>query len=251
MNELQILSIDLKVPQQNFEQEMQECIDVYLDDTGIQMTASATQMRTKHGKNMFKIIIENSNSDNFTILAEQDDTTGDVTFSPFKFSNFNNGFYSGKCSPSVLGQNEDPAVCWNTLAKAFCYKHKGTYASILNSETTLIKDGVTQRQASQAIIDDDGNVYCARKTRSISGEEEDVDFTVRKPIAEWLSENREVGVAIAKLSLIDKMNYIGKHLVAARLNDEIDSDEFVDIFRQAGIIGFSDASILNIYKLLM
>ena len=47
------------------------------------------------------------------------------------------------------------------------------------------------------------------------------------------------------------MNYIGKYLVAARLNDEIDSDEFVDIFRQAGVIGFSDASILSIYKLLM
>lgn len=251
MNELQILSIDLKIPKQEFEQEVNDSINVYLDDTGHQMNVEINSMRTKHGKSMFKIITKNNNSDDFTILAEQDDASGEVIFSSFKFSNFNNGFYSGACSVSLIGTEEDPAVFWNTFMRQLCIKHKGTYASILNSETILVKDGVTQRQASQAIIDDDGNVYCARKTKSISGEDEDVDFTVRKPISEWLSENREVGVAIAKLPLIDKMNYIGKHLVAARLNDEIDSDEFVDIFRQAGIIGFSDASILNIYKLLM
>ena len=49
----------------------------------------------------------------------------------------------------------------------------------------------------------------------------------------------------------DKMNYIGKYLINAKLKEEIDSEEFLDIFCQAGIIGFSEQSVINIYKLIM
>ena len=52
-------------------------------------------------------------------------------------------------------------------------------------------------------------------------------------------------------NLNQQMDIIGKWLIQARCNDEIDSSEFMDIFCQAGILGFSDQSVLNIYKLLM
>ena len=70
-------------------------------------------------------------------------------------------------------------------------------------------------------------------------------------ISQWLSEHRNVAAAISQIpDVADKMNYIGKYLIKERLSDKIDQDEFMDIFRQAGLFGFSDQSVLNIYKLL-
>ena len=49
------------------------------------------------------------------------------------------------------------------------------------------------------------------------------------------------------------MNYIGKYVVELKARDEIEAEEFKDIFIQAGLFtsGFSGEKTLNmIYKLL-
>jgi len=252
MSKLQILAIDLKMPISDFEQESEEFVRNYSNNYGYDMAIGIKPMRTIHGKNMFKIEIKNDTSDNFTIVAEQDDISGDIVFAPLKFSNMNDGFYSSSCDPSKQNTAKEPAIFWNSMMENMSLTHEGTYASVSDSETILIKEGNRRQKAVIALVDTDGEVYSCLKAKNISGEQDDVEFTVRTSIAEWLGENTEVAAAISRMtSVIDKMNYIGKYLVAARLNDEIDSDEFVDIFRQAGVIGFSDASILSIYKLLM
>ena len=131
--------------------------------------------------------------------------------------------------------------------------HKATVAFVdAKSDVTLIKEGNIQNKVSLAIVDSNGNVYSNLKAKSINSiDDDDVDFHVKKPINEWLQEHKEVGAAISKLPLNQKMDYIGKYLIQARVNDEIDASEFADIFCQAGLFGFSDPSVLKIYKLLM
>ena len=78
-------------------------------------------------------------------------------------------------------------------------------------------------------------------------------------IGEWNKQRKlEDPVFAAKLndkntSTIDKMNYIGKYVVELKARDEIEAEEFKDIFIQAGLFtsGFSGEKTLNmIYKLL-
>jgi len=251
MSDLQILNIDLKMEELTFTNEVHDFASDYENNYGPLMKMDIKQMRTKHGKNMFKIEIKNDTGGDFTIIAEQNDITGEMMFSPLTLSNMEFGFYSITCDVSEEKTVRDPSKFWNSLIQEMCRSHQGTYASIYDSDVTLIKEGKTKNKAALALVDSDGEVHCCINAKTVSGGQDDVNFSVNIPISEWMGEHQDVASAIGKMSITDKMDYIGKYLVAARLNDEIDSDEFVDIFRQAGVIGFSDTSILNIYKLLM
>ncbi len=251
MSDLQILNIDLKMEELPFTNEFHDFANNYENNYGPLMKMDVKSMRTKHGKNMFKIEIKNDNGSDFSIVAEQNDVTGEMMFLPLTLSNMEHGFYSVSVDVSEAKTVSDPSKFWNSFMQSLCVSHQGTYVSLYDSDVTLIKDGKPRNKASLAIVDSDGEVHCCINAKKISGGQDDVNFSVNVPISEWMADHQDVAAAIGKMSIIEKMDYIGKYLVAARLNDEIDSDEFVDIFRQAGIIGFSDTSILNIYKLLM
>ena len=54
-------------------------------------------------------------------------------------------------------------------------------------------------------------------------------------------------------STTDKMTYIGKYVISLKAKDEIEAEEFKDVFIQAGLFtsGFSnDKTLSMIYKLL-
>ena len=249
MFDLQIASIELKMPVQDFETALQDCIDDYHED----MDYTMKSMRTRHGKNMYKITIDNQQSSTIEIVGEQDDVSGDIYLHPFKLSNMNDSFYKVNCiDANISGTDIDPSMFFCHAMSIICKKQKGSFAYIdAKGKVTIIKDGSEKRGSSIALVDSDGNVYSCVGAKSVKGVTDSADFTVRKPINEWLGENPEVQIAIAKLPLADKMNYIGKYLINAKLNEEIDADEFTDIFCQAGIFGFTEPSVLNIYKLIM
>lgn len=249
MHNLEIADIELKMSVQDFETALQHCIDNYSEH----MNYALKPMRTKRGKSMYKLSIDNGDNDTIDIIGEQDDVSGDIHFHPLKLQNMNESFYSTHyCDYDTVGQPEDPAMFVCYALSELCDNHKGSFAYIdPNGDKVVIKDGTRKRSLSVALVDGDGNVYSCAGAKNIKGASEESEFTVKKPIGEWLNENPDVQRAIAKLPLSDKMNYIGQYLIKAKLTEEIDSDEFMDIFCQAGIFGFSDKSVLNIYKLLM
>ena len=248
---MQLIDIELKMPLQDFENSFQDCIDNWPEH----MNYNIKQVSTRMGRNMYKLEVDNGNNSTMEVIAEKDDVTGDVYFHPFKLSNMGESFYKFYYDDnSIAGHDEDPTMFVCYAFEDICKNHKATVAYInARQYVGLIKEGVTQSKASLAIVDSSGNVYSSLKAKSISslGDDNDVDFHVKQPINEWLSEHKEIGVAISKLPLNQKMDYIGKWLIQARINDEIDASEFADIFCQAGLFGFSDQSVLNIYKLLM
>ena len=250
MLELQIADINLIMPVQDFERELQNCIDNY----SVSMNYAIKPMSTKRGKNMYKLTVDNCNNSHIEVIGERDDATGDIHFHPLKLQNMNESFYNTYYSDSdIIGEDEDPAVFMANAFKTLCVAHKGSFACIEpGGSTTIVKDGSHKRASSIALVDADGNVYSCAGAKSIKGGTDGPDFSVKKPIGEWLNENPDVQRELAKLPAMDaKMNFIGKYLINAKIKEEIDSDEFMDIFCQAGIIGFSEQSVLNIYKLIM
>jgi len=249
MSALQIASIDLKLPVQAFENELQDAVSNW----GEPMRYELKPMSTRMGKSMFKLIITNDNSDELEVIAERDDTSGDIIFHPLKLSNYRNSFYVYNGSQDVEGEQEDPCMffCW--AMSRICQNHKSNFAYVdTKGQPFVLKKGSHVSGVTVALVDGDGNVYSCAGAKSVKGASESIDFSVQKPIGEWLNENPEVQREVAQLTTItDKMNYVGKFLINARIKEDIDADEFMDIFRQAGVIGFSEPSVMNIYKLLM
>lgn len=248
MFELQIADIELSMPEQDFKNAFQEQIDNYSDHMNYQMKT----LRTKYGNTMYKITVDNGNNSSVDIVAEQDAVTGDVHFHPIKLSNYNESFYSVHYNDDIAGNSEDPCMFICYALRNICVAQKGDFAYVdPNGDITLIKEGGQKKGAALAIVDGDGTVYSSYGAKSVKAASENISFEVKKPIAEWLQENRDVAVAIQSLPLDQKMNYIGKYLIQSRTNDEIDAEEFMDVFCQAGLIGFTDKTVANIYKLLM
>lgn len=254
MLELQIANVELDMPIADFEKEIEDARNDYNSNWSTNMSYNIKSMSTKMGKQMYKLTIENGGNSNIVIVAEKDSATGDIQFKPLKLANVNDSFYRTSYSDTdIIGDHSDPAMFVFSTLMTLCQHYKGSFACITpDGSATIIKDGSTKRAASIALVDGDGNVYSCAGAKSIKGASEGANFTVNKPIAEWLQENPDVQRELAKHPSMDaKMNYIGKYLINAKIQEEIDSDEFMDIFCQAGIIGFSEPSVLNIYKLIM
>jgi hypothetical protein len=70
---------------------------------------------------------------------------------------------------------------------------------------------------------------------------------------DWLTdrENKDVQQEMDKLDNIDaKMNYLGKWLLSQKMNNDIDQQMFLDLFIQAGTIGYSDNKLSMIYEII-
>ena len=249
MSNLQIVDIELSMTEQDFRNALQDEIDNYHENMSYDMKL----LRTKYGNTMHKIQIINDDGSYATIVGEQDAVTGNIHFHPIKLSNFHDSFYEVVLSnQDIAGQDNDPGMFLAHAFRRICRQHNGSFGYIdPNGGKALMRNGKEKTGLALALVDKDGNVYSSYGAKSVSVATEGLNFSVKKPIAEWLQENREVAVAIQQLPLDAKMNYIGKYLIQARTNDEIDADEFTDIFCQAGLIGFTDNTVLGIYKLLM
>lgn len=69
----------------------------------------------------------------------------------------------------------------------------------------------------------------------------------------WLNQNTELMDLLKQNKVNDlneKMNYIGKYLLQKKTSDDIKQREFLELFMQAGTIGFSDSQLQFMYKIL-
>lgn len=249
MFDVQIADINLTMPLQDFESALQNEVSNY----HATMQFNITPMSTRRGKSMYKIVVDNADNSIFTLIAEQDSSNGDMQFHPLIMQSINNSFYQVSYNdPDIVGQDEDPAMFFCRAMSNIARNAHGTFAYIDPSgHKNIISNGSVKTVRSVGLVDSDGNVYACSGAKKLKGDTEDIGFSINQPIGEWLDEHRDVKVAVASFPLDQKMNYIGKWLVQARIKEEIESDEFMDIFRQAGIFGFSDPSVQHIYKLIM
>lgn len=244
-----IADIDIKISQPDFEQKLQDHVNNWSES----MTTDVKQMRTRMGYSMYKIEIGNAaGSSIMEIVAEQNSSNGDMWFHPFQLKNMNDSFYKMSIDPNDTGDLNP----WRCMIAFFSHltadtKGKFAYVDAETGKVGVIING-KDKKCAIAVVDGDGNVYSSINAKTIKSLSDGPGFTVNKPINEWIGENLDVQQAISQLASIDeKMNFIGKYLISKKSKDEIESDEFMDIFCQAGIIGFTDKTCLMVYKLIM
>ena len=245
-----ITDINLQMPFQDFERQFQDCIDNWSYTMNYTIKTPSTRM----GKHLYKITVDNNNGSSIDVVALKDDISPDtISFKPLKLSNLNESFYSYSIQEEdIIGTEKDPTMLLCSALKCLCVDNNGTFAYIdSNNVSCIVKDGNIKRKVYVGLVDDNGDVYSTVKAESISYDSDNAQFHVKTPIQEWLREHDDVANAIQTLPIDEKMNYIGKYLIQARVNDEIDTSEFADIFCQAGLFGFSDPSVMKIYKLFM
>lgn len=248
-----ILAINLRMPEKTFEDELNDaCANA---NSPMKYTGRHLQMRLS-GKEMLKAVVENdAGTASFSFVAERDTARGELIFTPFKLRSLNETFFTSSYNDdSIADTDEDPALFVFEFLRDQCIKRQGTFAYVSASHRTqIVREGKPKQVVNLALVDGDNNVYCCSDAKRMVGESDDngPSFTIQTPINVWLQQNREVATAINSIQDIgDKMDYIGQWLIQARLNDEVDQEEFMDIFRQAGIFGFKNASVQRIYKLL-
>lgn len=246
--EPQIADIDIKVSVQDFENQLRSDINNICSSISYKITHTLT----RRGKNMHKVELEEQSCGTFTIIAEMDANTGDMIFRPLILSSLDNSFYkTDYYDTDMEGTTCDPAyLCLETLSN-LARAHGGSFAFITSDTRKIIDHGQHKTARYVALVDNEGHVYSCGGAQKVSEDKEDFTFTINVPIGEWINEHDDIQQVIAGLPIDEKMNFIGKWLIKARISEKIESDEFLDIFRQAGIIGFSDSSVLNIYKLIM
>lgn len=246
---LQIFDIDANVPFDDFKNELDNCIANDYPN----VSQAIKEVATKNGKSVYKITLNNSTEPNtFEIVFEKDPATGNVVMMPLGFTNMNKGFYSQNISnPQTEGTDEDCGECICAVLEKLMYRHKGTIAYIDSVyDLTIIHEG-KKVNGKLVAVDSSGKTYGTKDPIKMSSSTS-AGFSINKPIGEWMNETLEVRKLIQGEKNYNKMmDIIGKYLIDQRLKDQIEADEFTDIFRQAGLIGFTDKSVLNIYKLMM
>lgn len=250
MMKTQILSIDLQMPLAQFEAQFQNQQDSWPES----MSHEVKPAQTRNGKNVYTLTVKNGNgTGEVKLIAEQHDVSQDIIFKAMTMRKMSHGFYNLTYSdPDIVGTDEDPTVFMASALRELCRNNKGTIAYMDDAGPRLVCGG-REQDGELGIIGEDGTVFSMRNAKDLgSGGDMDTEFHVKQPINEWLAEHFDVANAIKALPTInDKMNFIGKYLIQARNNDEIESEEFLDIFKQAGLFGFTDDLVKMIYKLVM
>ena len=254
------MGIDIRVPETTLKQMLDDAIQNHASHSGHTMTYDYKySLMKRSGQEVCLITVHNDGDDAYaTVVGQKDTLNNEIHFVPMKIKNVNESFFDSVFTDmDVIGGDNDPAVLLFGVLSDIAENRTGTFACIFtDGTTTIIRDGSRKQRSCLCIADTDGHLYSADSGCPTDLEDADTDddgpaLRIKTPINVWLQQNPAVAAAINGIQTIDgKMNYIGKFLVNARLNDEIDSSEFMDIFKQAGVFGFTDPAVLNFYKLL-
>lgn len=248
MSKTKIISLDITIPITDFNTVAKREIEDYNDMYGTDISYNVSSASTKMGKKVTKIdIVDNNNNNKIEVVANTE-PSGDIHFYTIRLSNMSHGFYN------ITGDENDVVSSFVNILRACATLKQGTIAYIDDDNNCyVINNGNEKHDCSIGIIDKNGQVYSLNNTKTSSFDEDDTNFhfSIKTPIKDWLSDHVDLKKMLMGKNLNQQMDIIGKWLIQARCNDEIDSSEFMDIFCQAGILGFSDQSVLNIYKLLM
>jgi hypothetical protein len=224
------------------------------------MTVNSIEHATKNGRYMYKIEVTNQDDPNATtMLFEKNVNNGDIVFVPTGFRSFGGTFYKVEnLSENVESTSDDTSIALMDYLEKTAKQVKGKLVYKIGSQVTCIVNG-NSKGGKECIVDSNGNVYGAKEVSSVSLSDTGAHVSFNTQIGEWNKQRKlEDPDFAAQLndkttSMVDKMNYIGRYVVELKAKDEIESEEFKDVFIQAGLFtsGFSnDKTLSMIYKLL-
>ena len=254
---IKIYDIDFSCPHDIFMDGLRQFLNGY---GNCDMNAYSSEQATKNGKYIYKIEVKTPSDSNVTtVLFEKNVNNGDIIFAPSGYRSFGCTFYKVEnLAPDVEGTPDDTSKALVTYLKETACNTKGKFVSKVDDSIICIVNGNT-KGSKECVVDANGNVYGAKEVSTVSlldGVGARVSFNT--PIGEWNKQRKLEDPAFAAklndktISTGDKMNYIGRYVVELKAKDEIDAEEFKDIFIQAGLFtsGFSNDKTLNmIYKL--
>lgn len=249
-----IYDIDYSSPHDEFMKNFQNHLDNWGNGN---MHSSSIEQGTKNGKYMYKIEVKNDDVDSrTTLLFEKNSNNGDIMLVPTGFQSFGGTFFKHETTDSDVIDTPDDTM-WASIEflATMAKNKKGKLVASTPKGVVCVVDG-NSKQAKECIVDSNGNVYGSKEV-SVTSVLGDVTVQFKTPIGDWIKMKKAEDPKFAtiandkSLSMTEKMNFVGKYLIAARNSDEIDSEEFRDIFHQAGLLGFTDPTVSSIYKLIV
>lgn len=253
---LQIYDIDFSCPHDDFMNGLQS----YLYNYGnCDMRAVSTENSTRNGKYMYKIEVTSPNDPNTTtILFEKNSNNGDIIFAPSGFKSFGGTFYKvDSLSDSVEGTDDDTSEALAKYLAETAKLKKGKFVCKLNKLIYCIVNGNT-KQAKECIVDSNGSVYGSKEVSTVTLADGTSMVCYGTKLPEWNKERRIEDPDFAAIltdkttTIQEKYTLIGKYVMMLRAKEEITSEEFKDLFVQAGAAdGYAnDKTLSMIYKLL-
>lgn len=254
---MKIYDIDFSCPHDEFIDGLRNHLNNY---GNANMNANSIELSTRNGKYMYKIEVTCSDDPNVTTMVfEKNANNGDIMFAVTGLRSFNGTFYSiSSLSDSVKNTSDDTSIAFMDYLESMAKTKKGKLVYKAEKQIVCIVNG-NNKQVKECIIDNNGNVYGSKEVSNVSlfdGSDTMVSYNTKLP--EWNKQRRQEDPDFASIltdkttTVIEKYNLIGKYLMMLRLKDEITSDEFKDLFVQAGVADsyVNDKTLNTVFKLL-
>lgn len=236
-------------------------LDDYLNHTNSDIKATFTETATKNGKYMYKIEITNNSYPGMitTALFEKNPNNGDIILAPTGFRSFGGTFYKTEgLNEDEEGTVEDTSLALMDYLAYSASKHNGKFVCKTTCDDIMCIINGKSKTAKECIVDSNGNVYGAKEVNSVSLADGGSMVSYATKLPEWNKERRaddpdfDSILTDTTTTLYEKYTLIGKYVMMLRINDEITSEEFKDLFVQAGAADgyINDKTLNTIYKLL-
>lgn len=214
----------------------------------------------KTGKELYLLTITNSVNTAYTsIVAEYDYITDMLHFTSLKYDVQdskvinNDFFYSDFQDVSVYNTLSCPVWFLMDALYDIAQDKKGTIAIIYNyKDIIIVKEGVVKKVGGLSVFDEEGNLYVDSSKTLLNKTVNNQRPYIHRPLKYWIYDHKNISDELQDISCINKkMNRLGQFLIDMKLKGEIEKEEFNDMFTQTALVGFTDKTLIQVYKLLV
>lgn len=255
---MKIYDIDFSCPHDEFMDGLRNHLSNWGNSN---MNATSTEVSTRNGRYMYKIEVKCNDDPNTTsMIFEKNANNGDIIFAVTGLKSFNGTFYTvTQLSDNTKYTDNDTFYAFTDYITKTAKNKKGKFVYKTHDNQIICIVNGNSKQAKECIIDNNGNVYGSKEVSNVSlfdGSDTMVSYNTKLP--EWNKERRREDPDFAAIltdkttTVVEKYNLIGKYLMMLRLKDEITSEEFKDLFIQAGAADdyVNDKTLNTVFKLL-
>ncbi len=258
MAEPVVLNIDLQVPKEQFLKELTEAGNKNITEMKVETKTIDTIYSSVQFLELF--VMNQVDGSSFIIAAKciQNKQKEYLHFRPIQLKKLGESFYG--CiyfGDTIPGSISDPAFFCLRFLRDQCIAHNGSlsYIGAIN-DCLVVDNGKLKVEADLAIVTSDGMVYAEEKEPRVYSavvfNNKGYGVSVNKSLTEWLHEHPQISEACNTYKTQEeKMDCIGHYIMQARLDGNMEQDEFFDILYQIGAFGFSNPSLQKIYKIFM
>ena len=249
---MDIYEVDMKATQS----ELQTMWDEVRDDVGAHSaTMNISNVTSRMSSDLYKIEITTDNGNTASIIAEARPSDNMAIFKKQAFKSMGGKFYEVHLQDSDdVGTDNDSEYLMCLLLKKTALKTGGSviFDKVFNGPVSII-DGKTYNCTPGVYCDAKKKIYTLAGDVDGNASDDPLSgFSVNKPLNKYVSENPDLKDEIKQLKTNEERTaYMGKYLIQKKLDGEMDSAEFKDLFMQAGLLGYTDKTCKMLYELLM